>query len=102
MPAQGLDLRAIETNDRHVAFPAAVAARELIPCFTWSEAAYLDRQFRNFSDSNVVISGNVKDIILAGRAQFREANRFQDVLDMDVTFLLSAIAKDAQTRRIHF
>src|ERR1044071_5815881 len=29
-PAERLDLVAIETNDGHVAFPAAVAARELV------------------------------------------------------------------------
>ncbi len=64
-----------------------------------SKAAYLHRQFRNFPDSNVVVSGDVKDIILAGGVPVGDANRFQDIFDMDVTFLLSAIAKDSQAAK---
>ena len=100
-PAERADALDREPDDRHVALPAAVAARELVPDVCRVEADALGGEVGDLRDRDVVAGRDVVDARTAPspRGAARSIASI-DVVDVDVRLALRPVPEDAESRRV--
>src|SRR5215211_1511091 len=100
-PAKPTNTAGVETDHRHVAAPASLPARVLVPDLRRVEADGLDGEIGDLGDGDVVAGRDVERFVAACRgAAIGHQHGVDDVLDVDVGLALPPVAEDPQRGRI--
>src|SRR5579884_2417176 len=100
LPAQCLDLCAIEADDRHVPLPTAIAAGEFKLHIALVQPADFNCQLRNFQNGNIIVRRHVEHVVWRSDLARDCENRSEHILHMDIAFSLRSVAQNPQASRV--